>query len=89
MLSCYAVTGSAFVSIDLKHLGFPDFSMTKIFSNSPSTFTQNMAVIHSFNLFPPIHSVPLKEFYLARPEKNSAFVHVVNVMNGVTHSDIW
>ena len=48
-----------------------------------------MAAIHSFDLFPPLHSVPLKEFYLARPKKNSAFVHVVNVTNGVTRSDIW
>ena len=48
-----------------------------------------MAVIHSFDLFPPLHSVPLKEFYLACPEKNSAFVHVVNVTNGITRRDIW
>ena len=47
-----------------------------------------MAVIHSFDLFLPLHSVPLKEFYLARPEKNSAFVHVVNVTYRVTRSDI-
>ena len=77
------------MSIDLKHLGFPDFLIAIIFSNIRSTFTQNMAVIHSFDLFPPLHSVPLKEFYLARPEKNSAFVHVVNVTNGVTCNDIW
>ena len=78
------------MSIDLKHLGFPDFLITKVFSNSPSMFTQNMAVNRSFDLFPPLHSVPfsLGCFIWQGPKKNSAFVHVVNVTRGVTRSDI-
>ena len=79
------------MSIDLKHLGFPYFPITKVFSNSPSMFTENMAVIRSFVLFPPLHSVPFSLRVLSGKarKKISAFVHVVNVTSGVTRSDIW
>ena len=56
-LLCSHIAGNALVSVDLKHLGFPDFPISEVFSNSPSMLTQNMAVIRSFNLFPALHSV--------------------------------